>query len=216
MPIADHIRWPVERKLKGDFAQGDQFQVTWVGWAVHGFTHIDAPRHILPDGPTTDEIPLDTIIGDCAVFDLSGIRENTAIGAEALAAACPDVRPGDIALLKAEWDRRYSYQHPEFWTQSPYMTREAAEWLRATGVKAVAFDFPQDYPIRLLLQQEVASIEQFVTHDVLLRNGIILVEYLCNTAAIQRPRTQLYVLPIKIPHADGAPARVIAIEEDSA
>ena len=34
------------------------------------------------------------------------------------------------------------------------MTREAAEWLLARAPRAVAFDFPQDYAIRLLLKGE--------------------------------------------------------------
>ena len=213
MPIEDHLRWPVERRLNGDFSTGSQFQVTWAGWAVHGFTHIDAPRHMLPDGPTTDATPLSAGVGACAIFDLSSIDDLAPISADRLAAACPDLRAGDIALLKTEWDTRYSNKTAEFWTQAPYMTREAAQWLLESGVKTVAFDFPQDYPIRLLLKREVAPIEAFVTHDILLRNGVILIEYLCNTAALKNPRTTLYALPLKIPHSDGAPARVIAVEE---
>ena len=41
---------------------------------------------------------------------------------------------------------------PEFWTEAPYMSRDAAEWLLERAPRAVAFDFPQDYTIRLLLQ----------------------------------------------------------------
>ena len=52
-----------------------------------------------------------------------------------------------------------------------------------------------------------------VTHDVLLRNGVTLIEYLSNTVALTRPRTFLCCLPLKLPGADGAPARVIALEE---
>jgi kynurenine formamidase len=37
-------------------------------------------------------------------------------------------------------------------------------------------------------------------------------EYLCNTAEIASNRVDFYGLPMKLPHADGAPARVIAIE----
>jgi len=213
MPIEDHIRWPVQRSLNNDFAAGHQFQVTWLGWAVHGFTHMDAPRHMLPDGKTTDDIPLNTVMGACAVFDLSGIEDNTPIDADRLARACDQVRPGDIALIKAEWDLRYSYKTAAFWNQAPYMTREAAAWLLEQEVKSVAFDFPQDYVIRLLLQNEVAPMTEFVTHDLLLRNDVILIEYLCNTAQVKTERTMLYALPLKIPGADGAPARVIAISE---
>lgn len=213
MPIEEHLRWRVERKLQGDFSQGAQFQVTWAGWAVHGFTHMDSPRHMLPDGKTTDDIPLSVAVGECAVFDISDIEDNAPIGPEKLMKANREVHPGDIALVKAEWDLRYSNKTAEFWTQAPYMTREAAQWLLESGIKSVAFDFPQDYPIRLLLKKEVAPITEFVTHDILLRNGVILIEYLCNTAEIQTSRTTLVALPLKIPNSDGAPARVIAIDE---
>ena len=57
-----------------------------------------------------------------------------------------------------------------------------------------------------------SGFSEFVTHDVLLRNGVVMIEYLCNTAALEKPRTYLCALPLKIPASDGAPARVIAIE----
>ena len=212
MPLEDHLRWPVDRKQVQDFGRGDQFQVTWAGWAVHGFTHMDAPRHMLPTGQTTSDIALETVVGECAVFDLTGIADNTPITAERLANSVGVVKPGDIALIKAEWDTRYANKSADFWTNAPYLTQEAAHYLLETGVKSVAFDFPQDYPIRLLLKHEVAPIEDFVTHHILLRNNVILIEYLCNTAALQAERPTLYCLPLKLPDADGAPARVIAVE----
>ena len=61
----------------------------------------------------------------------------------------------------------------------PYMTREASEWLLERGPRAVAFDFPQDYVIRLLLKGERRPLAENVTHDVLLQNGVTLIEYLC-------------------------------------
>ena len=47
-----HFRWPVERRTISSHAAGDLVEVTWVGWPVHGFTHMDSPRHIDPDGCT--------------------------------------------------------------------------------------------------------------------------------------------------------------------
>jgi kynurenine formamidase len=93
------------------------------------------------------------------------------------------------------------------------MTREASEWLLERRPRAVAFDFPQDYTIRLLLKGERRPLAENVTHDVLLKNGVILIEYLSNTVALTKPRIFLCCLPLKIPGADGAPARVIALEE---
>ncbi len=73
MPIEDHFRWPVARSQKGDLEAGDVFQVTRLGWIVHGFTHIDAPRHMVAGGDTTSEVALEKMVGTAAVLDLSGI-----------------------------------------------------------------------------------------------------------------------------------------------
>ena len=79
MPIADHFRWPVDRRTVADHARGDMFQVTYLGFAVHGFTHMDSPRHYFPDGKTTDDIALERTIGEAAVIDLLDIEPMTPI-----------------------------------------------------------------------------------------------------------------------------------------
>ncbi len=214
LPIEEHFRWPVDRRLTADLAKGDGFQVTWLGLPVHAFTHIDAPRHMVAGGPTTSEVGLERVVGEAAVIDLSGIAPDTAIGPELLAERGAQVRAGNIVLLKTCWDQVCSHHTPEFWTTAPYMTREACIWLLENGIKALGVDFPQDYPIRGLLTGETAPITEFVTHDVLLRAGVILIEYLCNLAALETERTTLFALPLKLPEADGAPARVIAWEPD--
>lgn len=214
MPVARHFRWPVERALKGDFAKGDNFQVTHLSMVVHGFTHVDSPRHIDPEGWTTSDMSLEQVTGDAAIVDLSGIAPETAIAAELVADKGAHIRAGDIVVMKTCWDRVHSAQTPEFWTTAPYMTREACDWLLAKEIKALAVDFPQDYPIRGLLGGKTAPMSDFVTHDVLLRNGVVLIEYVCNLAAVSAPRTTLFALPLKLPDSDGAPARVIAVEPD--
>ena len=173
---------------------------------------MDSPRHILPDGPTTGDIPLGATVGDAAVVDLSDVRPDEAIGAERLAAAAGHVGRGDRVVFRSCWERQRSPRTPEFWTEAPYLTRDAAEWLLGRGVRTVAYDFPQDYTVRLLLRGEVRPMSEHVTHDVLLRNGVVMVEYLCNTVELRGPRTWLCVLPLKLPGADGAPARAIALE----
>jgi arylformamidase len=214
MAIEDHFRWPVRRELAGDFARGDLFQITRLTLGVHGFTHMDSPRHILPDGPTTDTIPLEATVGDAAVVDLSDVAPNEAIEAGRLETAAGHVERGDRVVFRTTWERQRSPRTPEFWTEAPYLTRGAAEWLLERGVRTVAYDFPQDYTIRLLLQGEVRPMAEHVTHDVLLRSGVAMIEYLSNTVALTRPRTWLCALPLKLePGADGAPARVIAVEE---
>ncbi|MCF3933600.1 cyclase family protein [Acuticoccus sp. M5D2P5] len=213
--IEPHFRWPMERSLKSSFADGAQFQVTWLGLVVHGFTHIDSPRHMLADGKTSSDVPLEATIGEAAIVDItSDIAPQAEITAAMLDARGGHVREGDIVLLKTCWDEARSLATPEFWTDAPYLGRDACEWLLARKIKALAPDFPQDYPIRQLLGGVTAPMADFVSHDVLLRNGVILIEYVANFGALTNPRTTVYALPLKLPDADGCPARVIAVEPD--
>ena len=196
-----HFRWPVERRLLKTHAEGAG-QGTWAGWNVHGFT--------------TDAIGLDMTVGDAAVLDLSDTPENTAITGERIAAAGPHLRRGDIAILKTRWDERASIDTPDFWSRAPWMTAEAAVWLHDAGIKAVGFDFPQDRCIRFFLTGEPRPpLPEHVTHFHLLKRGVIMFEYLCNMGALTQARNQVVGLPIKIPDSDGAPARVIAMEEEA-
>ena len=213
VPIVPHFRWGMERGLASDFEKGDSFQTTWIKMIVHGYTHIDSPRHMVRDGLTSSEVPLETTIGEAAVIDISDVEPNEEITAERLAARAAHVRQGDIVLIKTCWDLRRDLSTPEYWTDAPYLSRGACEWLLSKRPKALVPDFPQDHPIRRLLNGEVADIKEFVSHDVLLRSGVILIEYVCNFAALKKPRTTIYALPLRIPESDGCPARVIAVEE---
>ncbi len=211
MPIGEHFRWKTERKLLEGNPLTEIFQITWLGMVVHSFTHVDSPRHIDPDGSTTSDMGLEKICGDAAVVDLSDVVEDTAIGADHLETAGQHVRFGDIAIIRTDWDRKQSYESPDYWSKSPYITRSACDWLLAREVRAVGYDFPQDYILRKVMAGETAEADDFVTHNVLLRNGVIMIEYLINVGDIVGERTNLYTLPLKLPGADGAPARVIAV-----
>lgn len=209
-PIEPHFRWSFERSLAGDLARGDPFQVTKLNMVVHCYTHMDTPRHVAADGATTSDIGLDRLCREAAVVDLTAIEANGPIEPDRLARAGGHIRADDIVLLHTGWDARCSVHDAEFWTTAPYLTREACEWLLAKKIGALGVDFPQDYAIRRLFMGESPPIGEYFSHDILLRNGVLLIEYLCNLAAIEGERTMLYILPLKIPESDGAPARVIA------
>lgn len=212
MPIADHFRWKPEVSVKGNKSQGDQFRVTSLATTCHGFSHVDAQAHFIAGAPTIESTPLDNVVGACRLFDLSDLPDNAEIGAEQLQAANPGGQDGDILLLATHWDKRRDYQTREFWTEAPWLNREASEYLLSLKPKAVAVDFPQDYPIRLLLDGVRVPDEEHVTHDVLLHSGVTLIEYVVNTAALTSKRFLLSAAPLKIVNADGAPARIYAIE----
>lgn len=212
MTVGPHFRWAPDISIKGDKSAGDQFRVTRLATTCHGFSHVDAQAHFIKDGPTIESTPLDRVVGPCRIFDLSAVAPEEEIGADTLAAADPGGPQGEILLLATQWDKKRDFLTRAFWTEAPWLNRSAAEYLLALRPTAVAVDFPQDYPIRLLLDGIRVPDEDHVTHDVLLRAGVTLIEYVVNTAALEGPRTYLCAAPLKVDNADGAPARILAIE----
>jgi kynurenine formamidase len=212
MPIGPHFRWSPELRIKGDIAAGDQFRISHLATTCHGFTHVDAQAHFVAHAPTIEATPLARVVGPARVIDLRDVAPNSEIDARRLAGRDPGGAEGEILILSAAWDTKRDNTTPEFWKEAPWLTRDAAEWLHTRKPTAVAFDFPQDFPIRLLLEGKTVPSDQHVTHDVLLRAGVTLIEYLVNTSALRQARTLLCAAPLKIPNADGAPARVFAIE----
>lgn len=214
MPIlADHPRWKTEVSSTGKLAEGDLAQVTTIRVSCHAYTHVDARRHMFIDGATIEATKLDDLVGRCAVIDLMDVKPSEAIGPDRLAARAGHLTKGGMALFKSGWDLHRSPQTKEFWIDAPYLTREAAQWLYETGIRTIAYDFPQDYCIRQpLMGQKQGALSDHVTHDILLRNGVHMIEYIANTAAIREAEVFLSAAPLKVPGGDGAPARVYCIE----
>lgn len=213
MPIAaGHPRWRTEVAFKGDIEKGDLSRVTWLTLSCHAYSHVDARRHMFLDGETIEATPLSDVVGRCAVVDLMDIESNEAIGPEKLAERGAHIERGGMVLLKSPWDRMRAPTTRAFWLDSPFLTREAAVWLLDRGIRTIAYSFPQDHAIRLLLDGISLPLVEHVTHDVLLRAGVNMIEYVANTAEIREPFVFLSAAPLLIPGADGGPARVYCIE----
>lgn len=212
MKIQPMWRWPVESKLIKDMHRGDPYQVTVLSTSMHAFTHVDTPLHIEPGRESIDTVDLNRLCGPAAIVDLTPVSVNQEIGCEFLKERAQNVKKGDLVLLKTCWDSVRDYTTKSYWHDAPYISADAALWLSEQPIKAVGFDFPQDYVIRKIPERHPSPTEM-PTHDLILRKGILLIEYLCNLDKIENERIDLYALPIKVVGAEGGCARVIAIVE---
>lgn len=210
MTISPMWRWPNPLKVLKDFDLEDPYRVTAMKLSMHSFTHIDTPFHIEPNRQTIDQVDLDRLCGSALVADLGTVDANQEIDREHLKSSCRGLKPRDILILKTGWDRKRDYTSRHYWLDSPYISKDGAEWLAEQNIKAIGFDFPQDKVIREIPQRH-PPVAEMPTHDLILRNGIYLIEYLCNLNNLQENRTQLFALPLKIKGAEGACARVIAV-----
>jgi arylformamidase len=210
MPIQSHWRWKFNSEQTLDRKKGAPYQSTTFTMSAHAFTHIDSPLHIEPDRMPIDAVPLNNLTGPAAILDLSYVQPNQAIKIPDLKKSADEIIPGDIAVLKTAWDIKNSWKDPEYWTEAPYLDEEAAAWLSDKDLKAVGFDFPQDYVTREIPGRH-PSVQEMPAHDLILRKGIYQIEYLCNVHRINAKRVTLIALPLKLTGCEGAPARVIAL-----
>ncbi|MDD1702476.1 MAG: cyclase family protein [Methanoregula sp.] len=159
----------------------------------HSGTHIDAPVHYLKTGDTIDTIPLDRLIGPCRVIDVSGA------GSEISAA---DIRGRICGAKRVLLKTRFSGE-TRFREDYPHLTYDAAGLLCEEGVLCVGIDS--------------FSIEAFVcdgsVHRALMGRGIIIIELL-DLSAVNEGEYGLAALPLKLGGLDGAPARVVLMQQE--
>src|SRR5438552_3724280 len=126
-PPSTNVRVELEPKRRGP----GFWQVSHIYESLHTGAHVDSPLHCFVDGPTMLETPLEKVIGPAALFDLSHLGANEAVTAAELERADPGLHGGQMALLHTGWTDRAYGTFPDYFTQSPYLALDGAQWLVA-------------------------------------------------------------------------------------
>ncbi len=175
---------------------------------THTGTHVDAPLHMIEGGKSVDELALDTIVGEAAVIDLTGMDPLTGITSHDLNTQSGVVQKRDIVIIRTDWWKKWNER--AFYFEHPYLTKGACEWLLEHQVRSVAIDIPNvDNPAEDLPPGTPGPI-----HVLLMSSDVVLIENLTNLDRLNRKRVFFVALPLKIRGSDASPARVIAIEMD--
>ncbi|HHV78072.1 MAG TPA: cyclase family protein [Firmicutes bacterium] len=170
---------------------------------MHAGTHVDSPMHFGEVERPIDTISLEVLCGPTAIIDMYDKPNGAGITAADLEARCPkSARRGDRVIIRTGFTTKF-WGHPNYFSISPYLTKDAAEWLVEKGFCLVAIDFQTDKP----------GDATFPVHNTLLRNHVIIVEYLTNVEEISSDRVTMYALPLRFKGLEASPARVIVVEE---
>jgi len=191
------VRWPgdpevrIERVLA--IEHGDPCNVSSIAIGSHTGTHMDPPFHYLRAGITLDAMPLDATIGPARVIQ---IDDPESIKPEEIARH--DIRSGERVLFKTK-NSAHAWQTDDFVEDFVYISLGGARYLAERGVRAVGVDY---------LSVGGFRADGEAIHHALLEAGVWIVEGL-NLADVEPGQYELLCLPIKIQHADGAPARAL-------
>ncbi|MFX1519661.1 MAG: cyclase family protein [Promethearchaeota archaeon] len=198
---------PEDDPLREYYETSEGMKASSLSVMVHSGTHIDAPDH-LSYGKKLDEVSIETFIGDAIVIDMSNKGSGEVITLQDLENALEKIkREFEIdhinkVIIKTHWTSK-KWGTPEYFKDSPYLSKEAAEWLVKKNFKLVGIDF----------QTDSSRVKGRPVHEALLGNDVCIIEYLTNTEELTKNKVKLYALPLKLMDTEAAPARVVAIEE---
>jgi arylformamidase len=182
--------------------QGSSFDM----FCHHG-THVDAPNHFIRDGKSIDQVPLGHLMGPAGMIDLTDHGNSQEITGDTLEDRGRHVRQGDIAILRTCWSDKH-WGSDIFWKEGPYLGLTGADWLVERGVKAIVYDFSEEYVVR----NPGFRGEECLVHHKILGKEIYNIEYVHGLGKISRPRTAIIALPLNLVGLDGSPSRVVALD----
>ena len=220
------IYWPTAEGFKLDVVskgytdKGFYYSANSFCAAEHGGTHLDAPIHFYENRYSVDEIPLENLIGNAVVIDVSEqcLKDRDyLIGSEDFTkweSENGKIPERTIVLLKTGygiyWPDRIKYMGTDDRGEKvvaklhfPGLHPDAASWLvKERHIKAVGIESPSiDY----------GQSQQFKSHITLTESNIPIFENVANLEMLPTKNFTIIALPMKIKGGSGGPLRIIAL-----
>lgn len=220
------VYWPtaqsfhLEKDFEGMTEKGFYYSAYRYSAAEHGGTHLDAPVHFARGRNTVDEIPLEQLMGQGVLIDVTRqcaanrdyqVTENDFKNWERRNGR---LAPGTIVLLRTGFGKFYPDRKRYLGTDQrgaeavpqlhfPGLHPDAAKWLtenrniKAIGLDTASIDFGQSTLYeshRILFAKNIPALENVAQLDKLPTRGFSVI-----------------ALPMKIKNGSGGPLRVVAI-----
>jgi kynurenine formamidase len=217
-PTADGFEMTTD--FEGITEGGYWYEANTFRSAEHGGTHLDAPVHFAEGHRSSDEIPLEQLVGPAIVVDVSDSASSdpdylvSVADFEAFESRHGRIPDGTIVLLDtgfaSRWPDRASYmgtdeRGPDAVAKLhfPGLDPAAATWLvENRSIRAIGLDTPSI---------DHGPSTDFASHRILFAEDIPAFE---NVAALDGlPPTGFHViaLPMKIRGGSGGPLRIVAV-----
>lgn len=219
------IYWPTEvgfrllRRAYGFTEAGYFYAANRLDAAEHGGTHVDAPIHFFQNRQTADQIPIERLVGEAAVIDVTRqcADADYQISVEDLRGwEARHKRPlvDVIVLLRTGyarfWPDRAKYLGTEQTGESavaklhfPGLAPDAARWLvehraiKAIGIDTASIDYGQS--------------SGFQSHITLFEKNVPAFENVANMQPLPESGALVFALPMKIGGGSGGPLRIVAL-----
>lgn len=188
---------------------GYTFGLTSFELVSHLGAHLDAPGRLLRDGERADQVPLEKLYGRAQVIDLRWKDRHSPLQITDLENYA--IEPGYVVILYV------GYKHPQGddWPTYSPLSLQAAQWLAAKGIRALATDMPSIGSFSRyaeLMDKNRPNHEVWAERLAFSQAGIPVVEGLTNLGELLDKDKIVFVgFPLAIADRSGAPMRAAAL-----
>ena len=191
--ICDYLSREESKKF---YEEGTQFQIGRINMVTNTGTYIDCPFHRFADGNDLSQVELARFV------DLAGITI-TVPHTETLAVTPEHLKNYEIrnraVLIRTDWSQFWNTE--TYYENHPFLTQEAAGYLRDCGVKLVGID---SHNI------DDTKGKSRPVHTTLLGAEILIVEHLCNLNLLPQQGFLFSAIPPKFKGVGTFPVRAMA------
>jgi arylformamidase len=191
--ICDYLSRQESRQL---YEPGTEFQIAKIEMVSNTGTYIDCPFHRFENGKDLSEVALERFVD----LEATVIRAPFAESREVTVAHLRGFEVRNRAILiHTGWDRFWNTE--DYYQGHPFLTQEAAEYLRDCGAKLVGID-----------SQNIddTSGGKRPVHTTLLGAEILIVEHLCNLSLLPEEGFTFSAVPPKFKGVGTFPVRAMA------
>ena len=191
--ICDYLSRENSKKF---YEEGTEFQIGKIEMVSNTGTYIDCPFHRYEHGKDLSEGALESFANLDALVISFPFSETLEITEEHLKKY--QIRDRAV-LIHTGWDRYWNTE--KYYENHPYLTKEAAEYLRDCGAKLVGID---SHNI------DSTSGRSRPVHTILLGAEILIVEHLCNLYQLPEYGFTFSAIPPKFKGVGTFPVRAFA------
>ena len=191
--ICDYLSREKSREV---YETGTEFQIAKIEMVSNTGTYIDCPFHRYEHGKDLSQVTIE------AFADINGIviraDHRKALAIDATFFKEKEIR-GMAILVHTGWEVHWNTA--EYFQNHPYLTEDAALYLRKCGVKLVGIDS---------LNIDNTQNKSRPVHSTLLASDILIVEHLCNLGKLPDEGFTFSALPPKFKGVGTFPVRAMA------
>ena len=191
--ICDYLSREDSKKF---YAEGTSFQIGKIEMVSNTGTYIDCPFHRYENGNDLNDTPLEHFAELKGLVIREPYQENIALDADLFKGL---EIGGKALLIQTGWDIHWNTE--KYFNDHPFLTENAALILKEKKVRLVGIDSHNIDDTRT---------NRRPVHTILLGNGILIVEHLCNLSAIPDENFIFNAIPPKFKGVGTFPVRAMA------